>query len=171
MPKRTDIDWLWAQYLPSPLRGRGCLNRQIEAGEGALPIQLQCAAIRHRCSIESRGSRSGSRGNLAIQDRQFAKRLSLPNVARRLPLRLAALQHTRSRQCSGRSQLVGGTLRRPTADCAAFAKAVLPRRSNFAVTRASDLSIHAFSPYPLTRSLRDHPLPRRGEGQAVRLPK
>ncbi len=165
MPKRTDN----ALLLPSPHCGRGCLNRQIEAGEGTLPVRQKSVAAHHQYWTQLHGSRNGSLENLGFQENLFDLCQFPRSVAYRQLRRSNALLRTGNRRCSDQSRPVVEILRRSVGGCAAFARAVSQHRSSSYVTRASDLSVRAFSPYPLTRSLRDHPLPRRGEGQVLRL--
>lgn len=165
MNKRTDN----AQHRPSPPRGRGCLNRQIEAGEGALPARRQSVARPHRYSTGYRCSRTGSRGNPAFQAKSSAAPRFPGHVVRHRPRQSAAPRHTKSLQNIPLSALAAGILRCKAADCANATRAAFQLRSDRAAMRGRAGSVLPFSTYPLTRSLRDHPLPHGGEGQAARL--
>ena len=165
MPQRTDN----AQYQPSPQGGRVWFNRQIEPGDGALPVLRQSAPARPRYLSALRGSRSEATGSPAVQGRPFFLHPFRANAARH-PLRQSvSLRRTRSLRCSGQAEPACGTSRLQSADFSSSATIVVPHRWHCDAARASVLSERFSSPYPLTRSLRDHPLPRRGEGQAVRL--
>ena len=144
MPKRTDN----AQHQLSPQGGRGWFNRQIEPGEGALPVLRQSAPVRPQCLSALRGSRNGATGSTAFQGRTFVLHPFRPNAARH-PLRQSvSLRRTRSLRCSGQAEPACGISRLQAADFSSSATIVVPHRSHCDAARASVLSERFSSPYP-----------------------
>lgn len=166
MPKRTDN----AQFQPSPQGGRGWLNRQIEPGEGVWAMPLQSASTHLQDSGAHHCSRNGSHRIPVLRETTFLRHQLHANAALRPLPRLSVPQGTGNQRYSFRSGPVAEISPPRNSGYAIAAIASSRRQSNCFAASVSDPSDNAFAPrVPLTRSLRDHPLPRGGEGQVARM--